>query len=118
MTTEDRDIRCRNLIHGFFRGMDWGVGKDKVKVLAVSEDCTKALIKVPGHTGWSGVGCRSYYPPHVYLYPAPGVGGGGWPSHREVMEVTRATPLTKKKLTDLMCEHGCNYTYEGMIELP
>ena len=126
MTTEDREIRCRNLIHRFCSGYDWGVGKARLKVLAVNADCTQALIKVPGHTAWSGIGSTSYYSPCVYhLFPSNDRPSweywpASWPSshHREVMEVTRATPLTKKKLTDLMCEHGCNYTYEGMLELP
>lgn len=121
MTEQDRDIICANIIKRMCHGVDFGVGQQRIKVLAVNEDCTKALTKTPGHTGWSGIGSRSYYPGSVYLM-------GEFPerdsrgilqstSRKELFEVTRETPLTKAKLKELMAEHGCNYTYEGMLEL-
>jgi len=121
MTEQDRDIICDNLIRDMCRGVDFGMSKKRIKVIAISADCSKALIKTPGHTGWSGIGSRSYYPGSVYLFPGRKVEtiGGIIPRHREVFEVTRKTPLTKAKLIELMAEHlkPIGYTYEGMLEL-
>lgn len=116
MTEEQRARLKARLINEMKRGYDFGVGNDRIQLLAISQDQTRFLFKVPGHTAWSGVGSRSYYPPCVYLaYPKQYVNGAqGW-AHREVMEVTRTNPLTKKKLIELMCKHECNITYEGML---
>jgi len=116
MTKEERDRICWQMCKDMKRGYDFGVGMDRWQVLAVSADLKKALIKIPGHTGWLCQGQTTYYSPCVYLLepaecPAHGV------RHREVMEVKRSNPLTKAALTDLMCKHGCEYTYEGMLEI-
>lgn len=118
MTEEEREVLRKGILRTFTHGVDFGVKDHRLKILAVNEDYTKALIKVPGHTGWSGQGCTSYFTGGVYLsghYPP----NGGWPRHKQVFEVTRATPLTKKMLTDLMCEYlkPIAYTWEGLLYL-
>lgn len=118
MTEQDRDIICRNIISIMCRGVSFGPSKTRLKVLAVTPDFTKALVKVPGHTDWSGIGSRSYYSPNIQLWELKS-DRPGYSRTREVMEVTRSNRLTTKKLIELMAEHlkPIGYTYEGMLEL-
>lgn len=118
MTEEQRDNICTNIIRNMCRGMDFGAGQDKMKVLAVNGNYTKALVKVPGHTGWASVGQREYYSPCVYLWDTS-LNPTHSLNHREVMEITRSNRLTEAKLIELMAEHlkPIGWTYEGMTEL-
>lgn len=116
MNEENRERICREVLRCFTRGVDFGMSIDKMKVLAISPELDRALIKTPGHTGWLCVGQRTYYPGSVYLWTLRRE-EGRHSNYREVMEVKRDNPLTKTLLTNLMCEHKCEYTYEGMLEL-